>query len=210
MNSDDTRRATAAQLLGKLGNANAIPALRKALRDPDASVRWSAALALAALKDRAALAPLLNYLRKSTDSQREGAALALGTLGDTRAVPALLAALQTDSRQLRDNIIHALGELRTPLAVDTLIAILAEREPRAGFLHDYTDLIGTGHGFMELRALMEMDGITQDPRPNNRATAAWALGRIGNRRALPALTAARNDPDPQVRERAGMALRAIK
>ena len=162
------------------------------------------------MKDRAALAPLLNYLRKSTDSEREGAALALGTLGDRRAAPALLAALQSDSRSLRNNIAHALGELRTPLAVDALLAILAEHEPRVSFLHDYTDLIGAGHGFMELRALLEMDGITRDPRPNPRATAAWALGRIGARRALPALTAAKKDPDPQVRARAAAACKAIK
>ena len=38
-NTDANRRATAAQLLGQLGNGNAIPALRKALHDPDAGVR---------------------------------------------------------------------------------------------------------------------------------------------------------------------------
>jgi len=42
------------------------------------------------------------------------------------------------------------------------------------------------------------------------AMAAWALGEIGSRRAVAALRSALNDPDPQVRREAALALGKLK
>lgn len=51
--------------------------------------------------------------------------------------------------------------------------------------------------------------LRDDADPSVRGMSAWALGEIGDARALPALTAALSDRDPHVREMAVLALGAL-
>jgi HEAT repeat protein len=51
--------------------------------------------------------------------------------------------------------------------------------------------------------------LLNDPKRGVRKTAAWALGEIGDDRAVPALTSALEDPDAGVRTAAQEALDTI-
>jgi len=81
---------------------------------------------------------------------------------------------------------RTLGNLHDPQSVDTLLAVL-EKEPTEA-ASGYPDPVEPGVLFLH-------NGLT----PCYRAAAAWALGRIGDRRAGPALLAAvgnmQNAPD---------------
>ncbi|MDW8071139.1 MAG: HEAT repeat domain-containing protein, partial [Anaerolineae bacterium] len=86
-------RWAAAKALGKLGDAQAVPALLAALQDEDWRVRVAAAEALGKLGDAQAVPALIAALRDEDADMRRAAVEALGKLGDAQAVPALLAAL---------------------------------------------------------------------------------------------------------------------
>jgi HEAT repeat protein len=96
------RRAAAAVVLGKLGDAGQRKAVAKLLTDADLKVRLRAAQGLLAAKDKSALAQLLPLL---TDAPLEVAQLAEGTLaivaGD-KAPTASLGDNDKDRRKCRD------------------------------------------------------------------------------------------------------------
>ncbi|MBI5388011.1 MAG: HEAT repeat domain-containing protein [Verrucomicrobia bacterium] len=81
---------------------------------------------------------------------------------------------------------RALGNLRQPQSVDSLLAALTQSPPESALGHP--DPLGPGVLFLH-----------NDLTPCWRAAAAWALGRVGDRRAGPALLQVvadlRNAPD---------------
>ena len=82
-----------AEALGKLGDAQAVEPLCKALADADHHVRKSAAEALVKVGDARAVEPLCMALCDAYTLVRVYAAEALGRIGDTRAVIPLRKAL---------------------------------------------------------------------------------------------------------------------
>jgi len=86
-------RIDAVNALGKMGTADVVEPLIKAMNDADFGVRAFAAEALGKIGDQRALEPLIQALSDAFYSVRCDAATALGELGDIRAVDALTAAL---------------------------------------------------------------------------------------------------------------------
>lgn len=118
-------RMRAAEGLGWLRDARAVPSLLKALQDPHPGMRRQAIHTLGQIGDAQAVEPLIQALsNKNVDWV---AAYALGRLGDRRAVEPLLKALAVHDPELRGAAIRALGELKDEWAVPALVAALADR-----------------------------------------------------------------------------------
>jgi HEAT repeat protein len=139
--------------LGKLADADAVPALVEATNDPDPTVRLKAVYALGQVGDPRALAALVARLDDPTQNVswtareviegfgeqamehliaalnqpsvqvRELAVSLLGEIGGTQAVEALATALHTEDWQIRVAVLEALSQINDPGAR----AIIAER-----------------------------------------------------------------------------------
>ena len=153
----------------------------------------------------------------------KAAVRALGPIGDSRAVGPLIKLLDrwkddlaTQQPDIVADIIKALGEIGDPLAVDPLINVLEYSsddlvrieaalalgkigdkravEPLIGALRHslsfdpgMADMFGWGAYTGRSRDLLMQDTVTM------RMTAAWALGEIGDPRAIEALREALGD-----------------
>jgi putative membrane-bound dehydrogenase-like protein len=86
--------------------------VRRALADPEETVRQVALHSISLWRDQRALPELLLLLRGRCAQNRRGAAEALGRIGDKSAVPALLGALsEPNDRFLEHSLIYALIEI---------------------------------------------------------------------------------------------------
>ncbi|MHC4579379.1 MAG: HEAT repeat domain-containing protein [Planctomycetota bacterium] len=191
-------RKKAVRELGKLREARAVEPLVAALRDADRGVRRYAADALGDLKDRRAVEALVATLNDPAGRVRARAAEALGKIGDRRAVPPLIEKLKDEDGSVRSAAAMALAWLRDPGARDALHA--ATQDPSAPVRGSAAIALAW---LGDLTPLLE---ALQDPAERVRTRAAGALGRLKNRRAVPALVAALRDRAAAVRRGAGHAL----
>jgi HEAT repeat protein len=107
-------REAAANALGKVGTAESVPALMKALADPEENVRWFAVEGLRKLGATQAVPVVSEMLRRDASARvREIAASALGELGQPAGVPALSAALGDPNERVRQKAVVALQALAT-------------------------------------------------------------------------------------------------
>ena len=104
-------RATAAELVGLVGEASDAPELIVLLRDPSAEVRARSAHALGRLGAGEAAARLRGSLGDRIFFVRAAAAGALGQLGDSPSVPALIHQAQSDRFEPAQAAARALAEL---------------------------------------------------------------------------------------------------
>lgn len=110
--NDPRVREAAAKALGKLGAADAVPALLGALDDEAENVRWFATESLRKLKATRAVPRLSELLREDESARvREITATTLGELGQPAAVPALRKALEDGSERVRRRTAAALRAL---------------------------------------------------------------------------------------------------
>jgi HEAT repeat protein len=123
-------RCGAAEALGEIGDARAIPALCMVLNDESKVVRDTIADALVRF-GAAAYAPLLKVLQGKNGNGRAAAAVALGKLGNPDAVDALLEALQDQNVQTRATVAKALGALGDRKAVEALVIALKDKKKEA-------------------------------------------------------------------------------
>jgi len=182
--------------------------LIRALKDWDANVRACAAWGLGRIKDKRAVEPLADALTDESAHVREFAAEALGRLGDKRAVDALIKILKNEGEKehVRSFAAEALGELGDERAVEPLIEALREGEGSLNALRYATEALSKiGKSAVEplLKAL-------KDKNRYIRGYAAWALGRIKDKRAVEPLIKALKDRSECVRRNAAYALGEIK
>jgi beta-lactamase regulating signal transducer with metallopeptidase domain len=107
-------RESAARILGRREEREAVPALIGALDDENAGVREHVATALGQVQDERAVQPLCKVLLDDSEAVvREHAAAALEMIGDVRAVPALLEAARSDpADSVRRRAVLALDKLQ--------------------------------------------------------------------------------------------------
>lgn len=115
--TDEVIRRKTCDILGRMGNQEAVPALIILLNDKDRFVRRRAAKALTHLNNQSAVVPLMNALHDPERKVRYRSAEALGKIGDKQAVPPLLNALNDPSRTVRRKVIIALGLIGSEEAV---------------------------------------------------------------------------------------------
>lgn len=206
--SDDVRVA-AARRLGEDKYAPAVAGLCDALTDPDPTVRFFAADALGTIGDPKAVEPLLKAARKAVGNRTPvkatlAAVRALGAIGDSDALPLILELTDHPSPDARPIALGALGGFDDPRALEAALAGLARKrdeEQRAAIWA--LKNIGSP-------AVGPLTQLLKDDRSNVRASAALALGLVGDAEAIPALEEAAGDDDTKVAGAARAALRKIR
>ena len=182
---DDGVRGEAAQVLAKSGSSGggAIPALRDALDDPSARVRDYAVTALANLSSiyEEAWSELLAALCHDTPDVRASAAGRIVRRGETRnygeAVVALEGAMQDTSFEVLRAAANSLGQLApmAPAAVAILAESLSDESADVRLL--VCAVLGRA-GPSAREAVPALVELEQDPDPQVRDQALWALTRI--------------------------------
>ena len=146
------------------------------------------------------LADLLEALADPDDATREEAAQALAAQPDMKATEALIEALEDEYWAIRMYAAHALAKIGGARAMEALVPLLGDpiKECRDAGVE----------GFVTMGAPTVERLITglRDERWRVRESAARALGRIGDRRAVEGLIAALRDRDGAVRTVAAEAL----
>lgn len=182
---DPNIQRAAAQALGEIRDARAVLPLIETLEhwwSFKEGVTSAAAHALGEIKDARAVDPLIRALRVGRDPICSAAALSLGAIGDARAVMPLIEALRKKDVEMRDFDYSFAG-----------VRIAAKRA-----------LVLIGRPAVE--PLIE---ALRDEDPDVRRAAAYALGDIGDARAVNALTVALKDGEERVRKAAAKAVEQI-
>jgi HEAT repeat protein len=203
--SDPAQRAVAVSVLGHLGNkAAAMPLVRVAREEPppvdpaaprsigaltqslDLESRVAALVAAGRLGDPRVVSETLPMAKHTDISLREAAVFTLGRSGDVRALPALLGALADGKPSVQALACLGLGRLtdaRARAAVEKRVAdVRAPDQVRAACALGLAD---DGPG-----ALAPLTVALADNAGETQRIAAWALGQLGDKKALPALWAA--------------------
>ena len=172
LGDDEARtRRRAALALGRVGLPEAIPALQRALGDAEPEVRQMAAFALGLIGDPSARPALISALKDGDPIVQGRSAEALGTIGDKSDAPAIAAMVE----------VHIMAGALTPVMPDDLGWPLAPPAEAARL------------GLYALVRLGSYDAIASDVLDAKGApVSAWwpvayALGRVGDARATPAL-----------------------
>ena len=209
--------------LGAAGGATDLIAL---LSDPDGRIRRRAALAVGRVGVAAGVPPLIDVLKDHEPDVRQMAAFALGLLKDARARDPLVGLLVADpSRLVRGRAAEALGTLG---AADASRAIgeMVVAEIRAGRVSDVEadDLIYFAspvaepfrlgvNALVSLKAYDVLAASVLDAAGEPVVRwwpVAWALQRLQDRRALPALLTFARGPGSVTRAFAVRGLGALK
>ncbi len=201
-NVDDVLRAECATLLGRIGDASALPALYAALEAWDPSVRRAAIAALRSIASPQNAEPLLRVIaREDEDLDNVDAAYnALGVTSSGKAMRALREALrkpQTTSEHApsRANIFDALWRIRHLVGKADLVSDVS-----FALTHQDTALqLRATRAASELRdpsLVPQLVGLMTHKSVSVRNRAVYALGKIGDRAAVSALLA----HIPKVRE----------
>jgi HEAT repeat protein len=125
--SDPENRERAFWLLSRLGTPGTAPALFRALKDPNASLRAAAARLIGESGIKESVDRLVALLQSDPEPKvRKDAAYALGLLDDVTAVGAVVAALKDKSPMVRGMAAESLAYLRDPSAVGSLLETLQD------------------------------------------------------------------------------------
>jgi HEAT repeat protein len=160
-NNDKVVRKTAADILGVIGDSQAVEPLIKVLRDDNEWwVRLSAAEALTNINDASAVWAFTTALRDSDWRVRKQAKKALETIGNT-AIESLVTSLHSSDRDRRDRAAEALGWLGDPRGMSWLIKRCAEPRCAALALSLLHKMLEVPERLMEedLRAIINLTGV---------------------------------------------------
>ncbi len=192
------QRRVALAVLGHVGNRDAVPALLQlaertaasgsATAAPELDERVGAIISAGRLADPRAVPALTRLAAHRETTIREAALWALGRTGDARAATPLLAALAADQKPSTRSL-ACIGLARTgdrrafARIAETLRAVDTPAEVRSACAF----AIGAAGQPAQLPELLAILAEGQD---DAQAKAAWALGRLGDRRAMAGLLAA--------------------
>ena len=199
-----------ADALGQIGGARAVISLIVALEDRDKPVRLAAVEALKKIGDSSAVEPLTVALRDNDSEVRLASAEALKKTGNSRAIEPLIVALKNGELPLRLAAICALGQIGAVSAIELFVAALKDRFPSVrkaaaqaldatgwrpdpdeiGAVYwvvkgDWDKCIGIGAPAVEI-----LIAALGDRGLDELGLAAYALGEIGDTRAIKPLIAA--------------------
>ncbi|ERT08280.1 HEAT repeat associated with sister chromatid cohesion family protein [Lyngbya aestuarii BL J] len=210
---DSDVRATAAEILGELGNRSEIvvDALLLRLTDENYNMCWKAANAVSKLGigSQTLVDTLLQRLSDENSDVRGWAAYALGILGNSSqtVLDALLQTLSDEVSDMRGSAAIALGELgnSSQMVVDALLKTLSDEAS------DVRRSAAFALGFLGKGSQTVVDALLQtlsDEDSFVRGSAAIALGELGNssQMVVDALLKTLSDEASDVRRSAAIAL----
>lgn len=201
-------RAFAAELLGRVGNGRAVPALLDTVRattTEDGDVREIALRALARIGDPVAVAPLIEALKNAEGWLAPRIADILGRHGDLVTEPMIAFLDQEERHPSRSWAAAVLGEVKATRAYPALVRALNDlddevRAKAAGALGRLGDQRAVPH---------LLDRLLTDPIPFVRARIAGALGQFAGNEVIESLVRSLGDPAWWVRMRSVEALEQI-
>ena len=201
-------RALAAELLGRVGNAKAVPALLatvQATRIEDADVRDIALRALARIADPRAVAPLTEVLDVAEPWLAPHIADILARHGEAAVEPLLAVLDRRAASPSRPWAANVLGELRATPALPALLRALDDPDD------EVRAKSATALGRLGDRSAVTplLDHLLADPAPFVRARIANALGQFRDADVTDRLVHALGDPAWWVRVRSVQALEQI-
>ena len=120
-------RQTAANILGILGKATAVPSLIAALNDPVYAVQFQVVKALGRIKSPAAIPALLSLLQSAPEQLGSQIFITLAHIGPA-AVPALIEMSKDNAAWLRWHSVRALGEINDLRALPVLVQALTDTD----------------------------------------------------------------------------------
>jgi HEAT repeat protein/cyclophilin family peptidyl-prolyl cis-trans isomerase len=200
------------------------PDLVRLLGDEQARIRRRAALAIGRVGLAEGVPPLVGLLRDTDPEVRQMAAFALGLIGDRSARDPLIAALDDPSPLMKGAAAEALGLIGDQSAADA-VAKMAAQILASGALAqipgDEADAVRDSpaaafrlavYALVRLNAYEPLASVVLDgSQPRIRWwPVAFALQRLEDRRALPALLTLASDPHPYTRAFAVRGLGAMK
>jgi len=188
--------------------------LTRFLGDNEARVRRRAALAVGRVGLREGVGPLVALLADTEPEVRQMAAFGLGLLGDRAAVQPLTTALDDPSPLVQGSAAEALGLIGDP-GPAVAIGRLAQQIVQTGTLAQPPPREDEGRrdtpaaafrlavfALVRLKAYDPLASAVLDPAGQPQVhwwPVAYALQRLENRRALPALLTLARDPQPYTR-----------
>ncbi|MGE0351852.1 MAG: HEAT repeat domain-containing protein [Gemmatimonadales bacterium] len=201
-------RAFSAELLGRVGNAKAVPVLLEtiqATRAEDADVREIALRALARIGDPRAVVPLVEALKKAEVWLAPRIADILARHGELSVDPMIAFLQEPTQHPARAWAANILGEVRAARAFPALVRALddLDDEVRAKAAASLGKL-GDRRAITYL-----LDHLLTDPAPFVRARIAGALGQFSDTDVIDTLVRALGDPAWWVRMRSVEALEQI-
>lgn len=172
-----------------------------ALSSSDENIREESIVALSSLKDERIIFPLIMSLRDESPYVRRSAVRALEKTHSLKAVKPLIETLADSDRYVRESAAEVLGHLGT-LSMPDLIKRISDPDwrVRMGIVIAFRLSTDSPNPDLVIRMLSDESNYV-------RREVVKTLGRIGDRRILPYLIQATNDPDSGVRIRA---IRAVK
>jgi cyclophilin family peptidyl-prolyl cis-trans isomerase/HEAT repeat protein len=202
------------------------PDLIRLLTDGEARVRRRAALAIGRVGLAEGIQPLLPVLASDAEPEvRQMAAFALGLIGDARAKDALVTALAELSPLVQGSAAEALGLLGDPASADAIGKMVAQ-VVQSGALAQAPGDDDDGRrdtpsaaarlgifALVRLKAYAQLASAVLDTSGQPRASwwpVAFALQRLEDKRALPALLTLAKDGNPYTRAFAVKGLGALK
>ncbi len=225
-------RMAAANVLGRLGNENAVKPLVETLDDPDPRVRARVARAIGRIGDPSAAGSLTEHLHGEPLPVRREVADALGYLGNADALDGLLSVADDDGEAMRRTVAASLGRFGNTKPIDTLVDMLG----------DESDLVRRSAVFSLIEILSNVDSsksdelrqtvvdrmsASDDPsivdslaeiveegtQLHQRRNAVWMLGRVAGERsesqAIETLIDVLGDEDQLIQQFAATSLTEI-
>jgi HEAT repeat protein/cyclophilin family peptidyl-prolyl cis-trans isomerase len=201
------------------------PDLIRMLSDDEARIRRRAALAIGHVGLADGVTPLIGLLADTDPEVRQMAAFGLGLLGDTRARDPLTAALADPLPLVQGSAAEALGLIGDAAAADALAGLVA-RVVQSGALAqppgDEDDVRRDTptsacrlalYALVRLKAYPQLAAVVLDAGGQPKVRwwpVAFALQRLEDKRALPALLTLAKDANPSTRAFAVKGLAALK
>ena len=195
-------RGSAAHTLGIWGQSEA---LLKLLEDEEPRVRSHAADHIGLLRYEPAIPALVRALKDPGQRVRRAAAKTLGQIAHELAVKPLIEALTDSDSAVVQNVAWALGRFGDPEAILPLI----EASSRMAGESEARKAIVTALGRFRTASVRALLKRLESQGPVAQREAAWLLGQLSSRLAVPALISATESPDAEVRSAAAEALAAI-
>ena len=191
-NTEPAVRWRCAQVLTQLRDASSRSDLHQALGDWDDGVRGQVLRAVASVGDGSSVPHVLKRLSDPQESveNRVLALRALGQLGDGGAAKAIVAEYSSrSSSSLRRAAIEALWDLRRRVPQDRLKQVLRRAIADADPAVARRAAVGAGV-LQDAGAIPALEALLSGTSPMLRNVAAYVLGRIGDKRAIPILVKA--------------------
>ncbi len=206
-----TTNELAIELLGEIGETEAVETLINILETQGPHTRIAAAKALGKIGDPRAIAPLIESFRNKTiDPETDieaaiSAAHSLGQHGEAALEP-LLNTLQDENSEVRGYTTIALGELGNPKAIEHLIELALHESNFVVRAHIANALGRIG----DLSAVPCLADLLTDDAPYVRQCAVQALGRIEGPEVFEPVANALNDSSDLVKRAAIQVLGTLK